>query len=59
MPATAVIDSELDTAINVKMPSELVREVRQLAVANDRAMSAEVRRAIRQHCERERQEAAA
>jgi predicted transcriptional regulator len=58
MSATAT-QEEFDAAINVKLPSALVREVRQLAVANDRALSAEVRRAIKSHCKRERQEAEA
>jgi hypothetical protein len=42
----------------IRAPAGLVSELRDVAVANDRSVAAEVRRAIAAHIERERASAA-
>ena len=41
------------TMASFQAPRELVDQVRQLAIARDRSVSAEIRRAIAEHVERE------
>jgi predicted transcriptional regulator len=45
-----------ETFISIKLPVVDVKEIERLAEAADRSRSAEVRRAIRLHIERERVE---
>lgn len=46
--------SARDPLIAFRVPSKLRDEIRRVAKANDRNLSAEIRQAIREHVEREK-----
>jgi predicted transcriptional regulator len=43
--------TEQQTMLSVRVPSDLLRELEQVAVKEDRSVAAEVRRLIRRHVE--------
>lgn len=55
MAVAAVRRTDLDTRISFMFPQALVTRLQEVAMVNDRTMSAEIRRAIEAHLAREEQ----
>jgi hypothetical protein len=56
MPS-AITPRDSETGVHIRMPAQLLDDLREVARENDRPMAREIRRALKLHVRRQRQEA--